>query len=139
MRYLKAGGSYVVRLETGEEIFSSVVRFAADRRIDAASITGIGAAYDLVLGYYDRANQEYLRRSVPDEVEIVSLVGNLAIKEGQPFPHVHVALGTREFQALAGHLFEGKVAGTCELVIRPLDGFMQRTKDDRSGLFLLDL
>ena len=52
------GDSYLLRLDLGEEIVAGVSEFAADRRIDAGSISGIGSAYDVVLGYYDRQAQE---------------------------------------------------------------------------------
>lgn len=139
MRYLKLGDAFIVRLATGEEIHASLKQLATLERIDVAGIEGIGAVYDVVLGYFDRATREYLRKAVPEEMEIVSLGGNLAIKESQPFAHLHVVLGGRNFEAVAGHLFEGKAGATCEIIVRPLKGFVQRTIDPVTGLYLLDL
>ncbi len=139
MQFTKAADSYLLRLETDEEIIEALGRFAQDRRIDTGTVLGIGSLYDAVLGYYDRTSKEYLRRSVEGDCEIVSLIGNITLKDGLPFPHVHVTLGTRAFEAIAGHLFQGKVAATCELVVRPLPGVIQRRKDARSGLFLMDV
>jgi uncharacterized protein len=139
MRYVKAGQSYLLRLDTGQEIFSALTDFAADRRIDTGTVSGIGSAREVVLGYYDLVAKEYVRRTVPDDVEIVSLQGTITIREGRPLPHLHVVLGDRECQALAGHFFEGRVAATCELVVTPLDGFVQRRQDEATGLELMDL
>ncbi len=136
MQYTKKADSYLVRLDTDEEILSSIVRFADDRRIDSGVVSGIGTMHHAVLGYFDRQTRDYLRRSVEGDCEIISLAGNIGLKEGRPFAHVHVALGTREFQALAGHLFECKVAATCELVVRVLPGLLERHKDPASGLWL---
>jgi predicted DNA-binding protein with PD1-like motif len=133
------GDSYLLRLELGEEIVGRVSDFAADRRIDAGSISGIGSAYDVVLGYYDRQAQEYLRHDVPGEVEIISLLGNISVKEGRAFPHIHVSVAGRDYQPVAGHLFSAVTAGTCEIILRPLPGYVQRFKDEVTGLFLLDL
>ncbi len=72
-------------------------------------------------------------------MEILSLAGNLAMKDAQPFAHLHVVLGGPKFEAVAGHLFEGKTAATCEIIVRPLKGFVQRTLDPATGLHLLDL
>lgn len=139
MRYFRTGDSYLVRLETGEEIFSAVSTFAAEHKIEAGVVSGIGSAANIVLGYYDHTAREYLRRTVPEEMEIVSLLGNISLKDGRAFPHLHVTLGGRDSQALAGHLFEGRVTATCELVIRSLPGRAERRKDEAAGLYLLDL
>ena len=139
MRYLKLGDAYIVRLATGEEIHRSLTELATLERIDVASVAGIGAVYDAVLGYFDRSTREYLRRELPEEMEIVSLTGNLSVKQSQPFAHLHVVLGARNYEAIAGHLFEGKTGATCEIIVRPLKGFVQRTLDPATGLYLLDL
>lgn len=139
MRYLKLGDAYIVRLATGEEIHASLKELATLERIDAAGVEGIGAVYDAVLGYFDRTTSEYLRKTVPEEMEILSLSGNLSVKESQPFAHLHVVLGGRTFEAVAGHLFEGRTGATCEIIVRPLAGFVRRTLDEATGLYLLDL
>ncbi|MBI2222272.1 MAG: DNA-binding protein [Acidobacteria bacterium] len=139
MRYAKLGDGFLVRLATGEEIVGAITEFAHAHSIDAASVSAIGSAYDVVLGYFDRATRSYERHAVPGEVEISSLLGNIALKEGRAFPHLHVTVGGRDFRALAGHLFEGKAGATCEVIFRPMPGCVQRVKDEATGLFLLDL
>jgi predicted DNA-binding protein with PD1-like motif len=139
MQYSKAGDSYLVRLDTDEEIVAAIAHLADDRRVDSAFLTGLGSVHHAALGYYDRGTKEYLRRTIEPDCEIVSLVGNVSVKEGRPFAHVHVTLGTRDFQALAGHLFEGRVAASCELVVRPVPGMVQRKQDPATGLWLWDV
>ncbi len=131
--------TYLVRLDPDEEIIAWLSWFADDRRIDSGFVSALGTVHDAVLGYFDRATGQYLKRTVEADCEITALFGTLALKEGKPSAHVHVTLGTREFQAIAGHLFQGKVAATCELVIRQLPGIAQRKKDEKSGLWLLDV
>lgn len=139
MRYARLGETFLVRIYTGEEITRTISEFARAHSIDAAEVSGIGAAYDVTLGYFDRATKQYERHTVEGEVEIVSLLGNISIKEGQPFPHLHANVSGRDFRPHAGHFFEGKAGATCEVIIRPMPGYAQRTKDDATGLFLLDL
>lgn len=139
MKYARLGDTFVVRLETGEEISSTLVEFARAHAVDAAQVSGIGAAYHVVLGYFDRQARDYLRHTVEEEVEIVSLLGSIALKDGRPFPHLHVTVSGRDFRPLAGHFFEGYVGATCEVVVRPLPGYLQRTQDDATGLYLLDV
>lgn len=139
MQYTKTADSYLLRLQTDEDIVAAVTWFADDRRIDSGIVSGIGSVHHAVLGYFDRATREFTRRTIEADCGIVSLQGNLSVKEGKPFAHLHVTLGTRDFQALAGHLFEGKVAATCELVVRALPGMVQRRRDEKSGLWLWDV
>ncbi len=139
MQYKKTGDCYLLRLDTDEEVVSGILRLADDRRIDCGVVSGIGTLHDVVLGYFDRRAREYLRRRVEEDCEIVSLGGNLGLKEGRPYAHLHVALGSRDFQAVAGHLFEAKGAATCELVVRALPGLLERQKDQASGLWLWNL
>lgn len=139
MRYARLGEAFLVRVETGEEIVATVTEFARAHSIDAADLSAIGAAYGVVLGYFDRTAREYVRHAVPEEVEIISLLGTLAVKEGQPYAHLHANVSGRDFRPFAGHFFEGRAGATCEVVIRPMKGYAQRTKDDATGLFLLDL
>lgn len=139
MRYARLGDAFLVRIETGEEIASTITEFARAHSIDAAEVSGLGAAYGVVLGYFDRQTNQYERHTIDGEVEIVSLLGNISIKEGQPFPHLHANVSGRDFRPWAGHFFEGKVGATCEVIIRAMKGYAQRTKDPATGLFLLDL
>jgi predicted DNA-binding protein with PD1-like motif len=139
MRYARLGDSFLVRIFSGEEIVGTITEFARAHSIDAAEVSGIGAAYEVTLGYFDRGTRQYERHAVEGEVEIVSLLGNVSIKEGQPFAHLHVNVSGRDFRPHAGHFFEGKAGATCEVIIRPMKGYAQRTKDDATGLFLLDL
>jgi uncharacterized protein len=139
MRYARLGDAFLVRIHTGEEIVGAITEFARAQSIDAAEISAIGAAYGVTLGYFDRATKQYERKAVDEEVEIISLLGNLAMKEGQPFAHLHASVSGRDFRPYAGHFFEGRAGATCEVVIRPMKGYAQRTRDDATGLFLLDL
>lgn len=139
MRDIRLGDTYLVRLMTGEEITGAIVEVAAAHRIDAGHVSGIGAAYDVSLGYFDRATREYVRQTFHEEMEILALSGTIAIKEGRPFGHLHATFGRRDFTTVGGHLFEARTGATCELVIQPLAGYLQRVKDEAMGLFLLDV
>jgi hypothetical protein len=139
MRYTQFGDTYLVRLDTGVDIAEALTAFAADQRVDAGTVTGLGAGYGWTLGYFDRAAREYRRQTFPGEWELLSLQGNLAIREGRPIAHVHVVLGGPDFQTVGGHLFEGRVGATCELTVRKLPGYQLRVLDEATGLYLLNL
>jgi predicted DNA-binding protein with PD1-like motif len=139
MRYTRLGDTLLIRVLTGQPIVESLLAAAGTETIEAATVSGIGAAYDLELGYFDRAARQYVRRRFPEELEIVSLSGTLALKEGRPFAHLHVTLSRPDFTTLGGHLFEGRAGATVELVVRQLPGKIRRALDEATGLYLWDL
>lgn len=139
MRHTTLGDTLVIRLLTGEPIVSSLTAAAEAEGIGAASVWGIGAAYDLELGFFDRAARQYERRTFPDEMEVVSLMGTLGLREGRPIAHLHVVLSRRDFSTVGGHLFEGRAGATIELLVRRLPGIVRRAQDEATGLFLMEL
>lgn len=139
MRYQRFGDTYFLRLDPDRDIPTAIVDFAADQCIDAGTVTGIGTGHDWVLGFFDRSTCEYARQAFGGEWEILALGGNLAIKDGRPFAHLHVVLGGPDFRTVGGHLFEGSVSSTAELVIRKLPGYQLRGRDEATGLHLLEL
>jgi uncharacterized protein len=139
MKALQQGDSYVITVDLGEELTSSIVRFASQEKIEAAAISAIGAVRDFELGYYRLSDQEYTRKRFTGIAELISCLGNLAIRDGKPFPHLHVSVGFEDFTTAGGHFFLGIVAVTAEVLIRPLPKRMERKHDQQTGLALLDL
>lgn len=123
----------------GEELISTLVSFASSETLTSATMIGIGALRDVELGYYWLDRKDYKRQKFPEIVELVSCIGNLSLREGKPFIHLHVALGREDYSIFGGHLFSGIVAVTAEIVLRPVEATISRAYEDRAGLFLLDL
>jgi len=139
MKVKEQGQQHILTVDIDEELLSSLLGFAAERGIEAAEIHGIGALRDFELGYYVLARKEYKRQKFSEIVELLSCSGNLAIREGKPFAHIHATVGFPDFRAMGGHLFSGIVAVTAEIAFRPLPERMDRAYDGRTGLYLLDL
>src|SRR5262245_46640844 len=133
------GDTHVLVLEIGEELVESILRYAEQMKIKAASIHAIGAIRNFELGYYVLDQKQYLRKKVDEIVELISCSGNLAIKDGKPFVHVHVSVGLRDFSVIGGHLFSAIVAVTAEVILTPLPNVMNRSFNEETGLYLLDL
>jgi predicted DNA-binding protein with PD1-like motif len=112
--------------------------FAGSERISAAQITGIGALSDAQLNYFDWEQKKYLAIPVREQVEVASLVGDIALApSGKPAVHVHVVLGRRDGAALAGHLAQGHVRPTLELIVTEPPTYLQKVHDPQSGLALI--
>jgi predicted DNA-binding protein with PD1-like motif len=136
----EAGGqrTFVVVLETGEEIVASLQQFAERENVHTASFTAIGALSDAVLLYFDWQKKDYQKIPVREQVEVASLIGDVAEDpKGKPALHIHIVLGTRDGSAKAGHLGEGHVRPTLEVVVTENPAHLRKVKDAETGLALI--
>jgi predicted DNA-binding protein with PD1-like motif len=115
-----------------------LLAFARKHGLVAGHLTGIGAISDEVIGYFDPREKTYLRTREKGQAEVLSLAGNLALYDNQPFFHLHVALGERDGSARGGHLFEMTVRPTMELVMTTYPKPVRRNIDSETSLPLLD-
>jgi len=130
--------TYVVVLGSGDEAISSIEGFAREQGVGAAQITGIGAFSDAVLGFFDWETKEYRRIPVSEQVEVVSLVGDVAIgPDGKPSLHCHVVVARSDGTAMGGHLLEAHVRPTLEVVLTQSPRHLHKRKDPESGLALI--
>ncbi|MBM3230765.1 DNA-binding protein [Candidatus Peregrinibacteria bacterium] len=130
---------WFLRIERGEAIMASIADFLCRHAIRAGSISGIGAASEMTLRYYSMEDKRYHDKTWKGEFEIASLLGNVAVVDGKPAPHVHIVLGDTNFQAIAGHLHEAVVGVTCEIIIDPASKEIIRFADEETGLNLWDI
>jgi predicted DNA-binding protein with PD1-like motif len=130
--------TYVLVLEYGDEVASSVERFAVEQGLSAAQITGIGAFSDAMLGFFDWETKDYRKIPVREQVEVVSLVGDVAQGPGgKPALHVHVVVSRSDGAAMGGHLLEAHVRPTLEIVVTESPKHLHKRKDPESGLALI--
>jgi predicted DNA-binding protein with PD1-like motif len=132
--------TFAVILKTGDEVMSSLQEFATQERIGGAQVTAIGALSGAKLAYFDWETKQYRPIPVAEQVEVVSLVGDIAIGPDQkPSVHVHAVLGRRDGTALAGHLLEARVRPTLEIIVTESPAHLCKAKDAESGLALIRL
>ncbi|MBT4761213.1 MAG: DNA-binding protein [Bdellovibrionaceae bacterium] len=130
--------NYVVVLEVGDKIIESLTNFAIEHKLKGAVFSGIGAAKDVELGAYDLGNKDYIRKVFTEtDYELISLDGNLSLKDGTPFVHIHASFGGHDFKVFGGHLFEATVAVTAEIYVTPIDVTPVREHNEKLGLGLI--
>lgn len=129
--------TFALVLETGDEAMASLLSFAKNKGLTAANFTAIGGFSRAVLGYFDWEKKEYQRIPVDEQVEVVSLIGDIAIEKGEPKIHAHVVIGKRTGAAMGGHLIEGYVRPTLEIVVVESPSYLKREFDPSSGLALI--
>ena len=138
MEYLKTAYGYQVRLETGEEIHSSLSDLIDKLNLQGGIVIGIGAMSSYSLGYYDIHKKEYIRKDYNEEVELVSCMGNMAHKGDSKIAHLHAMVSNVNMETRGGHLFEGIISATGEFSL--IDSKVRINRLDRKdGLPLLNL
>lgn len=144
MRHARLGGgggqeTFALVFDKGDEIIRETTAFARRERLTAAHFTAIGALRDAVLGYFDPARKDYRRIPVTEQVEVLTLAGDIAVQDGEPKVHAHVVLGLSDGSTRGGHLLEGHVWPTLELVLTESPAELRRRSDPETGLALIDL
>lgn len=124
-------------LDRGDEVMSSLQRFATEHSLTASRVTAIGAFESAVLGYFNWDSKQYERIPIDEQVEVLSLVGDIALDGDQPKVHAHVVLGRRNGQAMGGHLLEARVRPTLELMLVESPAHLKRVCDPVSGIPLI--
>lgn len=140
MQVKPVGRKHLVRLEPGEDVIESLKRFGDSTRIGFAAIRAIGTFERVTLGYYDVKTQTYQNESFDEPVEVLNLTGNIARGEdGERMVHAHVTVGRADYSTLGGHLVDGMVGPTLEVVVEPGPVTVRRRHDADTGLALWDL
>ena len=126
----------ILSLKPDTDLVQSMTELAAHRRIYTASFTAIGALKRATLGYYDQKKKRYREIKVDSPHELAGCVGNISLKDGQPFAHIHVVLADAAGNTRAGHLLEG-IVFVAEVHLRKLEGpRLERKYDEPTGLWL---
>ncbi len=131
---------HVVILDSGEEAFATLTRFANDTGISAASLTAIGAFEKATVGWFDISTKSYKKIAVDEQCEVLSAIGDVAIgDDGKASLHLHVVLGLSDGSTRGGHLLEGKVRPTLEAVMTETPSKLRRKKKPELGIALIDI
>lgn len=134
----QAQKTYAVVLETGDDVMPTLLRFARDHRLSGSHFTAIGAFRNAVLGYFEWDRKDYKRIPVDEQVEVVALIGDIALDEnGEPALHAHVVLGREDGTALGGHLLDAIVRPTLEVIVTESPAHLCRRHDPSTGLALI--
>jgi predicted DNA-binding protein with PD1-like motif len=125
-------------LEHGDEAMSAMTSFAVEHRLGASHFTAIGAFSRAVVAYYDWPTKQYRNIDINEQVEVLSLVGDIVLERDLPRVHGDVVLGKADATAHGGHFVEGHVRPTLEIVITETPRHLRRRFDPGSRLALID-
>jgi len=130
----------VVVLDAGEEAFATLSRFAGEAAISAASLTAIGAFEKATIGWFDFTTKTYKKIEVNEQCEVLSALGDVAIgDDGKASLHMHVVLGLSDGSTRGGHLLEGTVRPTLEVVLTETPSRLRRKKRADLGIAIIEM
>lgn len=129
--------TYAVIFETGDEVTAGLAAFAQQHRLSASHFTAIGAFQEVTLGYFDWEKKDYKRIPISEQVEVLSLIGDIALDRGEPKVHAHVIVGKSDGTAHGGHLMNAKVRPTLEVIVVESAGELRKSYDPLSKLDLI--
>jgi len=138
MKEYSDGTNYLLRFDRGEEVITTLLRWAKERKLEGAFLTGLGAVENPHLGYFDAEKKGYIDKEFEGEFEIASLTGNLAWDDDDPIAHIHVTIAGPNFLAFGGHLYSAVVSGTVEIAVIQFGSKLERKYKEELNLKLLD-
>jgi predicted DNA-binding protein with PD1-like motif len=130
--------TWMIVFDRGEEASAGLMEFARKEKLGASQFTAIGAFSSVELGFFVIEKRDYERIAISEQVEVLSIVGDITEGEKGPKVHAHAVVGKRNASAWGGHLVKGIVNPTLEVVITESPTHLKRRHDDASGLSLID-
>lgn len=132
--------TFVLIFATGDEAIAGLTAFAKEKGLGASHFTAIGGFQESTLGYFNLDKKDYDKIPVREQVEVLSLVGDITLTEkGEPKIHAHAVLGRSDGSTRGGHLVEGRVRPTLEVMLIESPRHLHRKHDPQSGLALIQL
>lgn len=132
---IKVKDKFIFRLELGDEILESINDFCQKNNIQAGYFTGLAAVDYLKLARYLPESKSYEEKEFSEPLEVVALFGVYS-PDGI---HCHITVSDKNFSAFGGHLKEGKINGTAEIIFYETEGEIKRFLDDQTNLNVLKL
>jgi uncharacterized protein len=131
--------TYVVVCDPGDEAVAALTQFAQAEQLEAAQITAVGAFEHATVGWFDRTAKDYRHIPVTEQCEVLSLLGDVAEGQDGPILHMHTVLGLSDGTTRGGHLLEGKVFPTLEVVVTETPAELRKVLRPDIGIALIDL
>ena len=129
--------TFALVFQHGDSVMEPLLAFLRDESIGAAHMSGIGALESVTLGYFDWEKKEYERHRIDEQLELLSLAGDVALTDEGPQVHAHVVLGRRDTTTLGGHLMDARVRPTLELILEEPPVHLRKRSDAETGLALI--
>ncbi len=127
--------AWMGRLPHGSDLLEALTGLCREKDVTLGRIEALGAVSRAKIGYYDQTERTYGFHEIAEPLEILTLVGNVSLKDGEVMVHAHVTLAHEDGRAVGGHLAAGTEVFACEYMIEAFDGApLLRSNDEETGL-----
>jgi uncharacterized protein len=130
--------TFALVFDAGDEVISSLTEFAKQENLYASQFTAIGAFEKAVLGYFDLTLRDYKKIEVNEQVEVLSVMGDIAMNKELQI-HAHVVLGKSDGSTVGGHLLKAWVKPTLEVILTESPAHLKKKMNEEFDLPLIDL
>jgi uncharacterized protein len=131
--------TFAVILESGEEVMEKIMEFAKEQKISASQFTAIGAFSNTIVGFFDFSIRDYKKIPFKEQMEVLTLNGDITLFKGEYKIHAHVVLGKEDGTAHGGHLLKATVHPTLEIILNESPAYLSREINQESGLALIKI
>jgi predicted DNA-binding protein with PD1-like motif len=136
---LNSDKSFVLVFDTGDKVVEGLTNFARENSLTGAFFFGLGAFEQVTIAFFNLAKKEYEHIPINEQVEVMSIIGNISLYRGEPKIHAHAVVGKRDGTAHGGHLIEAVVRPTLEVFVTVSSTELRRSLDQATNLPLIDL
>ena len=136
----KVGRVFVAKLMPDEDLIDAIKELVKKHNIKAGLINVIGALKKFTIGYFDLNTKEYKFETFEEDVELISSMGNISYKDGEPIIHMHISVGKDDYSIIGGHLSQPSIISvTGEVYIYEIAQKLNRVNDPQFNLSLIEL
>ena len=130
---------WAVVFDPDDEVMAGLKQFAGAEHLQAAHFTAIGAFASVTVAWFDLEKRAYQPIHIKEQVEVLSLIGDVAESGGKPAVHAHICVAKKDGSAHGGHLQSGQVRPTLELIVIESPAHLRKSFRPEFGLALIDL
>lgn len=136
IRHGQGSRTWSIVLDSGEDVHACLLDFAQRELLSATSFIATGALQDAALGYLDADKHDYQPRRVDRPTQVLSLVGDIALRHGKPQLRMRALLGDSDGSTFDGHLLAGHVRQQMEVIMTEAPVQLHKGYDADAGLTL---
>lgn len=136
-RPFRAPRSLFLVFDRGDEVIATLRDFAREGSIRGGRFAAIGALRRATVAYWNPQSREYEHIDVGEQVEVLSIIGDVGVEGSETKIHAHAVLGRRDGSTVGGHLLEGVVFPTLEMHLVDYGEPLERVRDPEAELSLI--
>jgi uncharacterized protein len=129
---------YAVIFRPGDEPYAGLTQFAAEEHVQSGHFTAIGGFSDARLAWFDLEKKMFRVIPIDSQVEVVSLVGDIALLDGKPQVHMHCVVAYPDGTTRGGHILGAHVRPLLEVFVTADPVKLEKKRDPERGLTLIE-